>query len=79
MKRSSLKPSSKNGVTEEQHITWELDGGNYSANDEAKLFRGRLYPDGRTLAFAKLRYHGREVASTLAVFIPFMTGLTGRS
>ncbi len=74
-----MKRNHSKGVTEEQHITWEIDGGNYSINDEAELFQGRLYPDRRALALAKLRYHGRGIARTLATFLPFMAVYSGRS
>lgn len=74
-----MKRNHSKGVTEEQHITWELDGGNYAITEEAELFQGRLYPNRRALALAKLGYHGRGVARSLATFLPFMALFSGRS
>ena len=52
--------------SEEQHITWELDGGGHHRHDCATLFEGRLYTDSRALMFAKVRSHSRALTRTLA-------------
>ena len=68
-------------ASEEQHITWELDGGGYHRNDCATLFNGRLYSDSRALLVAKIKFHSRGIPRTLAAFpavVPFLEFLNYR-
>ena len=59
------------GMKQENHIIWELDGGNYGSNDIAELFEGRLYTTPMSLRIAKLRSHTRRTTRVMAAIVPF--------
>ena len=59
------------GVKEERHIIWELDGGNYRSHDVAELFEGRLYTTAMSLRIAKLRSQARRASRVMAAVVPF--------
>lgn len=66
-------------VTEQQHITWELDGGNYHLNEHVELFQGRLYSSRRTLMVAKLRHQIKNTARAILAAMPILALLGARN
>lgn len=66
-------------VTEEQHITWEIDGGNYHLNDRAELFQGRLYSSPRALMIAKIRHQAKTTARAVLAVMPLLALLGTRN
>lgn len=66
--KSSLK-SSKTRATEEQQISWELDGGGYSIVDQVVLFNGQLYDSESAAIRAILRNRTRLAAFSMLSFI----------
>lgn len=65
-------------ATQEQ-ITWELDGGNYHANDQATLFEGRLYICPYELAVARVKSKTKFVGRVLAALIPLLVFMNNRN
>ena len=56
-------------MTEEQEISWELDGGNYSIVDQAVLFNGRLYDTEAAAIRAILKDRTRVAAASMLSFL----------